>query len=213
LGYAQYLPKEQFLYQTDQLEDDMCMALGGRAAEEIMFGKISTGALSDLERVTKVAYNIVSIYGMNDKIGHVSFYDPKKSEYSFGKPYSEDTAKIIDTEVKLIVENAYQRTKNLLLQHKHHLEALAQELLKREIIYQSDLEKIIGKRPFEAPTSYESFVNSDNGKKEDEDKTDEVTSAQIKDDAKSSSPEVPPTVAPSASDTDNPDVEPKKPAA
>lgn len=160
LGYAQYLPKEQFLYQTDQLEDEMCMALGGRAAEEIIFNKISTGALSDLERVTKMAYNIVSIYGMNDKIGNISFYDPKQSEYSFGKPYSETTAQIIDEEVKKIIDQAYQRSKDLLNHHIGHLNVLAEELLKREVIYQSDLENLIGKRPFEAPTSYDSFVNS-----------------------------------------------------
>ncbi len=159
LGYAQYLPKEQFLYQTDQLEDEICMALGGRAAEEIIFGKISTGALSDLERVTKMAYNIVSIYGMNDKIGNVSFYDPKQSEYSFGKPYSDTTAQVIDEEVKKIIQTAYQRTKDLLNHHIGHLNVLAKELLKREVIYQADLEKLIGKRPFEAPTSYDSFVN------------------------------------------------------
>jgi AFG3 family protein len=161
LGYAQYLPKEQLLYQTDQLEDDMCMALGGRAAEEITFGKISTGALSDLERVTKVAYNIVSIYGMNDKIGNVSFYDPKQSEYSFNKPYSEATAEIIDQEVKKIIKTAYERTKELLMHHKQHLEILAKELLKREVIYQADLEDLIGKRPFAAPTTYDAFVNED----------------------------------------------------
>jgi cell division protease FtsH len=173
LGYAQYLPKEQLLYQTDQLIDDMCMALGGRAAEEIMFGKISTGALSDLERVTKVAYNMVSIYGMNDKIGNISFYDPKQSEYSFGKPYSEATAEIIDQEAKRIVEKAYERTKDLLVHHKEHLEILAKELLKREIIYQSDLEALIGKRPFESPTTYDSFVNNTDNRPETEIK-DEV---------------------------------------
>jgi cell division protease FtsH len=159
LGYAQYLPKEQFLYQTDQLEDEMCMALGGRAAEEIIFGKISTGALSDLERVTKVAYNIVAIYGMNDKIGNVSFYDPKQSEYSFNKPYSENTSQVIDEEVKKIITTAYNRVKELLTHHIDHLNVLAKELLKREVIYQSDLEKLIGKRPFEAQTTYDSFVN------------------------------------------------------
>ncbi len=160
LGYAQYLPKEQFLYQTDQLEDEMCMALGGRAAEEIIFGKISTGALSDLERITKVAYNMVSIYGMNDKIGNVSFYDPKQSEFSFGKPYSEATAEVIDQEVKKIIEKAYKRTKELLLHHREHLDILAKELLKREVIYQSDLEELIGKRPFVAQTNYDAFVNN-----------------------------------------------------
>ena len=102
LGYAQYLPQERFLHTKEQMLDEMCMTLGGRAAEELVFGKISTGALSDLERITKMAYGIVTIYGMNDKIGNVSFYDSKQSDYSFTKPYSEATAKIIDEEVKNI---------------------------------------------------------------------------------------------------------------
>jgi len=160
LGYAQYLPKEQYLYQTEQLLDEMCMTLGGRAAEQIMFGKISTGALSDLERITKLAYSIVTIYGMNDKIGNVSFYDSKQSEYAFNKPYSEETAKIIDQEVKKIIDSAYQRALKLLTDKKDKVEILAQELLKKEIIYQSDLERLIGKRPFETPTTYESFTNN-----------------------------------------------------
>ncbi|KYG75968.1 peptidase M41 [Roseivirga spongicola] len=163
LGYAQYLPKEQFLYQTEQLMDEMCMTLGGRAAEEIIFGKISTGALSDLERVTKMAYSIVSVYGMNDKIGNISFYDSKQNDYSFNKPYSEDTAKIIDQEVKKLVEQAYQRTKQLLTDKKEQLEILAKELLDKEIIFQSDLENLIGKRPFEKETTYQAYTNG-NGK-------------------------------------------------
>src|SRR5690348_16246553 len=106
LGYSQYLPKEQFLYQTEQMMDEMCMAFGGRAAEEIVFGKISTGALSDLERITKMAYGMVSIYGMNPTIGNISFYDSKQSEYSFQKPYSEATAEKIDNEVKRLIDEA-----------------------------------------------------------------------------------------------------------
>ncbi|WP_286745486.1 ATP-dependent metallopeptidase FtsH/Yme1/Tma family protein, partial [Roseivirga sp. UBA1976] len=164
LGYAQYLPKEQFLYQTEQLLDEMCMTLGGRAAEEIIFGKISTGALSDLERVTKMAYSIVTVYGMNDKIGHISFYDSKQNDYSFNKPYSEDTAKTIDEEVKKIVAQAYERTKQLLLEKKKELEILAKELLDKEILFQSDLEGLIGKRPFEKETTYQAYTNSSNGK-------------------------------------------------
>jgi len=139
------------------------MTLGGRAAEEIIFGKISTGALSDLERVTKMAYSIVSVYGMNDKIGNISFYDSKQNDYSFNKPYSEDTAKIIDQEVKKLVEQAYQRTKQLLTDKKEQLEILAKELLDKEIIFQSDLENLIGKRPFEKETTYQAYTNS-NGK-------------------------------------------------
>jgi AFG3 family protein len=159
LGYAQYLPKEQFLYQTDQLIDEMCMALGGRAAEDIVFNKISTGALSDLERITKLAYSIVTVYGMNEKIGNISFHDSKESDYNFNKPYSEATAQLIDQEVKKIVDDAYIRTKKLLNKKKKELEILAQELLKKEILFQADLERLIGKRPFEKQTTYDAFTN------------------------------------------------------
>lgn len=158
LGYAQYLPKEQFLYQTEQLIDEMCMTLGGRAAEEIIFKKISTGALSDLERVTKMAYSIVSVYGMNDKIGNVSYYDSKSDGYKMTKPYSETTAETIDEEVRKLIHNAYERTKELLRSKLTELETLAQELLEKEILFQSDLEKLIGKRPFEKETTYEAFT-------------------------------------------------------
>lgn len=167
LGYAQYLPKEQYLYQTDQLIDEMCMALGGRAAEEIIFGKISTGALSDLERVTQVAYNMVSIYGMNDKIGNVSFYSSKQQDYNFNKPYSEATAQVIDEEAKKIITTAYARTLELLKHKKPELEILAKELLEKEILYQVDLDRLIGKRPFEQQTTYEAFLE-DEGKREKE---------------------------------------------
>jgi cell division protease FtsH len=165
LGYAQYLPKEQFLHQTEQLFDEMCMALGGRAAEEIVFGKISTGALSDLERITKMAYSMVSVYGMNEKIGNVSFYDSKDGgDYKFTKPYSEDTAKVIDEEVNKLIAKAYATTKKLLTEKRDKLEILAQQLLEKEIIFQSDLEKLIGKRPFEQQTTYEAYTN---GKKQE----------------------------------------------
>ncbi len=160
LGYAQYLPKEQFLYQTEQLMDEMCMALGGRAAEELIFGKISTGALSDLERITKLAYSIVTVYGMNDKIGNISFHDSKQSEYNFTKPYSEATAQIIDQEVKILIDSAYKRTKDLLKLRGKELEIIAQELLEKEIIFQGDLERLIGKRPFAGQTTYERFTNA-----------------------------------------------------
>lgn len=158
LGYAQYLPKEQFLYQTEQLVDEMCMALGGRAAEEIIFGKISTGALSDLERVTKVAYSMVTVYGMNEKLGNISFYDSKPNDYNFNKPYSESTAETIDEEVRKVVSSAYQRTKDLLLNKKDQLEVVARELLDKEIIFQNDLERLIGKRPFDKQTTYQAFT-------------------------------------------------------
>jgi len=159
LGYAQYLPKEQFLYQTEQLLDEMCMTFGGRAAEEIVFNKISTGALSDLERITKMAYSMVTVYGMNAAIGNISFYDSKQSEYNFNKPYSEATAERIDVEVKKIIDSAFDRTKTLLRDHREHLEIIARELLEKEILFQSDLERLIGKRPFAHQTTYQKFTN------------------------------------------------------
>jgi AFG3 family protein len=159
LGYAQYLPKEQFLYTTEQLLDEMCMTLGGRAAEEIVFGKISTGALSDLERITKMAYGMVTIYGMNEKLGNVSYYDSKQSEYAFNKPYSEATSETIDEEVRKIISGAYERSKELLKDKRAALEIIAQELLKKEIIFQQDLETLIGKRPFDKQTTYQEFTN------------------------------------------------------
>lgn len=148
LGYAQYLPKEQYLYNTEQLMDDMCMTLGGRASEELVFGKISTGAQNDLQVVTKMAYAMVTVYGMNEKIGNVSFYD-QQNEYNFSKPYSEETAKIIDDEVRKLIDKAYQRTKQLLSERMEQLKLLAAELLKKEVLYRSDLERLLGKRPHE----------------------------------------------------------------
>ncbi len=157
LGYAQYLPKEQFLYQTEQLLDSMCMTLGGRAAEEIIFGKISTGAQNDLERITQMAYSMVTIYGMNDRVGQLSFRDPN-NEYGFQKPYSDATATIIDEEVKKIVDEAYQRSKALLQERSEELEKIAQVLLEKEVIFQSDLVDLIGERPFSQKTTYAEFV-------------------------------------------------------
>jgi cell division protease FtsH len=135
------------------------MAFGGRAAEEIVFGKISTGALSDLERITKLAYSMVTIYGMNKEIGNLSYYDSKASDYAFQKPYSDATAEKIDKEVKGIIDEAYERTKKLLIQHRHHLDTIAKELLEKEIIFQADLERLIGKRPFDHPTTYQRYTN------------------------------------------------------
>jgi cell division protease FtsH len=160
LGYAQYLPKEQFLINAEQMMDEMCMTLGGRAAEQLVFGKVSTGALSDLERITKTAYSMVSVYGMNDKIGNVSFYDSKQSEYSFNKPYSESTATTIDQEVKRIIDEAYQRVLRLLSDKRDSLEKIAQALLSKEILFQSDLEDLIGPRPFAKATHYQEFTTS-----------------------------------------------------
>ncbi|HYK75541.1 MAG TPA: ATP-dependent zinc metalloprotease FtsH [Daejeonella sp.] len=160
LGYAQYLPKEQFLYTTEQLLDGMCMTLGGRVAEDLVFGKISTGAQNDLERITKLSYAMVTIYGMNSKVGNVSFNDTQ-GEYQFNKPYSEKTAEMIDVEVRKQIDEAYQRTKALLLEKRDGLEKLAHKLLEKEILFQSDLEEILGKRPFETRTTYDEFVNGE----------------------------------------------------
>lgn len=147
LGYAQYTPKEQYLYNTDQLMDQICMTLGGRASEEIFFDKISTGAQNDLQQITRIAYSMVTVYGMNEKVGNVSFYDPS-AENSFTKPYSEETSKIIDEEVRKLIEEAYVNTKKLLTEKKVQVEKLAEALLEKEVLFQSDVEALIGKRPF-----------------------------------------------------------------
>jgi cell division protease FtsH len=148
LGYAQYTPKEQYLYNTDQLLDQICMTLGGRASESIFFGKVSTGASNDLQQVTKMAYSMVTVYGMNEKVGNVSYYDPAQ-ENTFQKPFSEETGKMIDEEVRKLIGNAFVRTKDLLTEKKNEVEILAKELLKREVLFQSDVEALIGKRPYE----------------------------------------------------------------
>jgi cell division protease FtsH len=148
LGYAQYTPKEQYLYNTDQLLDQICMTLGGRASESIFFNKISTGASNDLQQVTKMAYSMVTVYGMNEKIGNVSYYDPQQ-ENTFQKPYSEETGKMIDEEVRKLIDQAFERTKQLLTERKNEVEIIAQALLKREVLFKSDVEALIGKRPYE----------------------------------------------------------------
>ncbi|MET0394842.1 MAG: ATP-dependent zinc metalloprotease FtsH [Chitinophagaceae bacterium] len=163
LGYAQYTPKEQYLYNTDQLGDQICMTLGGRASEDIFFGKISTGAQNDLQQITRIAYAMVTVYGMNDKIGNISFYDPQQ-ENTFTKPYSEETSKLIDEEVRKLIDDAYGRTKALLSEKKEQVAKLAEALLEKEVLFQSDVEILIGKRPFEEkkPLTEEPVV-SDSG--------------------------------------------------
>ena len=147
LGAAWYLPEERAITTTEQMLDEMCATLGGRAAEEIMFGKISTGALSDLEKVTKQAYAMVSVYGLNERVGNRSYYD-SRGENSFTKPYSEETARIIDEEVSAVIERAYERAKEILSSHRDKLEALADSLLENEVIFREDVERILGARPF-----------------------------------------------------------------
>ncbi len=148
LGYAQYTPKEQYLYNTDQLIDQICMTLGGRASEEIFFGKISTGASNDLQQITKIAYSMITIYGMNDKVGNISYYDPNQ-ENVFTKPFSEETGRMIDDEVRKLIDGAYIKTKNLLIEKRADVEKLAKELLVKEVLFKSDVEALIGKRPYE----------------------------------------------------------------
>ena len=152
LGYAQYTPKEQYLYNTDQLMDQICMTLGGRASEDIFFGKISTGASNDLQQITKIAYSMITVYGMNEKVGNISYYDPNQ-ENVFTKPFSEETGKMIDEEVRKLISNAYEITKKLLLEKKADVEKLAKELLKKEVLFKSDVEALIGKRPYEEKKS------------------------------------------------------------
>ncbi len=145
LGYAQYLPKEEYITRTEQLLDRMCMTFGGRAAETIVFGKISTGAQNDLDQVTKMAYSMVTVFGMNDNVGQVSFYG--MSSEQFQRPYSEETASMIDDEVRQLVLSQYERAKKLLLEKRDELEKLAKALLENEVLLKSDVERLIGSRP------------------------------------------------------------------
>ncbi|ALM06499.1 peptidase M41 [Sediminicola sp. YIK13] len=150
LGAAWYLPEERLIVRPDQMKDEMCATLGGRAAEKVMFDKISTGALSDLEKVTKQARAMVTIYGLNDEIGNLTYYDSSgQNEFGFSKPYSEHTAQKIDREISKLIEEQYKRAVELLFKHKDKLTELAERLLEKEVIFKDDLEKIFGKRPFD----------------------------------------------------------------
>lgn len=160
LGAAWYLPEERQITTAEQIYDEMCAALGGRAAEEIIFGKVSTGALSDLEKITKQAYAMVVYYGLNDKIGNISYYDSSgQADMGFQKPYSEKTAETIDGEVRKLVENCYSRTLKILEENKEKLIKLANQLLEKEVIFKEDLEEIFGKRPFDEPEKNEKKEN------------------------------------------------------
>lgn len=149
LGYAQYLPKEEYITRTEQLLDRICMTFGGRAAEQIVFGKISTGAQSDLDQVTKLAYSMVTVYGMNGNVGNVSFYSIGRD--SFQKPFSEQTSAMIDEEVRKLLDEQYRRCIDLLTDKRHELELLAQRLLEKEVMHKSDVEALIGPRPWKTP--------------------------------------------------------------
>ncbi|MFQ5335561.1 MAG: ATP-dependent zinc metalloprotease FtsH, partial [Flavobacteriales bacterium] len=178
LGAAWYLPEERQITTVQQMLDEMCATLGGRASEKIIFGEISTGALSDLEKVTKQAYAMVSVYGLNKKIGNISYYDSSgQQEYSFQKPYSEKTAQLIDEEVSKLVETAYKRALKILTENKDKLTLLAKRLREKEVIFKEDLEEVFGKRPFpdrerdreeektktKVPTDVSDLKNEDNG--------------------------------------------------
>jgi AFG3 family protein len=150
LGAAWYLPEERSITTKEQLLDEMCSALGGRAAEQLVFNKISSGAQNDLEKITKQAYAMVSIFGMSEKVGNVSYYDSTgQSDYAFTKPYSEKTAQIIDEEVKVLIDSQYVRALEVLNKNKKGHEKLANLLLEREVIFSEDLEAIFGKRPWD----------------------------------------------------------------
>ena len=158
LGYAQYLPKEQYITRKEKLLDDICMTLGGRAAESVVFDKISTGAQSDLDHITRLSYDMILNYGLNEKIGNVSFHSMMNEAYT--RPFSDQTSWLVDQEVKNMIDVEYERAKNLLREHRHSLDLLAAALLEKEVLHRADLEAIVGKRPFEeaAPVSEESVL-------------------------------------------------------
>ena len=180
LGAAWYLPEERQITTTEQILDEMCAALGGRAAEKVMFDKISTGALSDLEKVTKQAMAMVTIYGLDEKIGNISYYDSSGQDYGFTKPYSEATAKVIDEEIKRIIDEQYARAIKILTENKDKLTKLAEKLLEKEVIFKEDLEKIVGKRPHERAEELKAEMQNDlNDKKEEESKSTKNKTSDI----------------------------------
>ena len=150
LGAAWYLPEERMIVRTEQMLDEMCATLGGRAAEKVIFNKISTGALSDLEKVTRQAKAMVTVYGLNEELGNITYYDSSgQSDYSFSKPYSEDTAQKIDKEISKLIEGQYDRAIKLVADNEKKLTTLAERLLEKEVLFKDDLLKILGKRPFD----------------------------------------------------------------
>ena len=170
LGAAWYLPEERLIVRPEQMLDEMCATMGGRAAERVMFDNISTGALSDLEKVTKQARAMVTIYGLNAKIGNVTYFDSSgQTDFNFSKPYSEETAQIIDAEISKIIEGQYKRAIEILQEHKDKLILLANRLLEKEVIFKDDLEKIFGKRPFEVEAEVEESADNTENKETSED--------------------------------------------
>jgi len=158
LGYAQYLPKEQYLYSKEQLFDRMCMTLGGRASEQIFFDRITTGAQDDLQKVTKSAYAQITQFGMNERVGNISFEEPKQGEMVFDKPFSEATAQVIDEEAHKIISSAMETTLKLLREHKEDVIKVAERLLDKEVLGRDDMIELLGPRPFAEKHTYEEFV-------------------------------------------------------
>lgn len=167
LGYAQYLPKEQYLYSKEQLFDRMCMTMGGRVSEEIFFGRITTGAQDDLSKITKSAYAQVVTYGMNDKVGNISFELPREGEATLDKPYSEATAQLIDEEVRELIDTSHKTTTELLTKHKEDVEKVARRLLDKEVLSRDDMIDLLGPRPFNEKSTYEEFVAGTGSEEED----------------------------------------------
>merc|ERR1719445_1877523 len=167
LGYAMYLPREQYLYSTEQLYDRMCMTLGGRASEQIFSGRITTGAQDDLQKVTKSAYAQITQFGMNEKVGNVSFQEPQPGEMVFDKPFSEATAQLVDEEAKKLIGSAMDRTLALLTKHKDDVERVALRLLEKEVLNRDDMIELLGPRPFAEKSTYEEFVEGTGSAEED----------------------------------------------
>ncbi|MCW8941489.1 MAG: peptidase M41, partial [Flavobacteriales bacterium] len=185
LGAAWYLPEERQITTTEQLKDEMCAALGGRAAEQVIFGKVSTGALSDLEKITKQAYAMISIYGLSEKLGNISYYDSTgQSDYSFSKPYSEKTAQLIDEEVSKLIEESYARTVKILTENKDKLTQLAEILLEKEVIFRDDLEAIFGKSSFEEELKEEKKSSKKKQQEEVKENKEEIVSETVQSDEK-----------------------------
>jgi len=175
LGAAWYLPEERMIVRPEQILDEMCAALGGRAAEKIIFDQISTGALSDLEKVAKQAKSMITVYGLNEKLGNLTFYDSQgQSDYNFTKPYSEKTAELIDAEISKLIESQYQRALDLLEKHKDKLTELAELLLEREVIFKEDVEKIFGKPPHEIEAEEVESISSEETNTEEKTDTEEI---------------------------------------
>lgn len=167
LGYAQYMPKDQYLYSREQLMDRICMTLGGRVAEEIFFGRITTGAQDDLQKITQIAYSQIVKFGMSEKVGPLSFDSPQPGEMAFDKPYSEATAQLIDQEVRDMVNAALRRTRELLMSKVELIEKVALRLLEKEVISRDDMIELLGPRPFAEKHTYEEFVAGTGGLDED----------------------------------------------